>query len=204
MSKKTLFHRIILASGSATRAKLLQDAGIPFTPCVPVVDESSLRATLVASQEKVDAIALKLAGAKALNVAQKYPQDIVIGSDQVLFFDGSVLGKCTSLADATEQLKEMRGKTHQLVTAVVLACGNDIVWQHSEVCTMHMRPFSDTFLEKYIAGEGEKILSAVGCYFFEGRGLQLFEKTDADYFSILGLPLLSLLNALRDLKVTEQ
>lgn len=204
MNENPLFHRIILASASATRAKLLRDAGIPFTPCAPSVDESSLRGALVASQENVDFIAQKLAEAKALDVSKLYPEDIVIGSDQVLIFEDQVLGKCTNLSDAAKQLKAMRGKSHRLLTAVVLACGTDILWRHTEVCTLQMRAFSDAFLESYLNSEGEDILSAVGCYFFEGRGLQLFEKTDAEYFSILGLPLLSLLNALRDLKVIDQ
>lgn len=204
MIKKSPNHRIILASGSPTRAKLLHDAGILFTPCAPVVDESSVREKLYKQRENATTIAENLSLAKAMVVAKDHPQDLVIGSDQLLVFDGVPLGKSPSLAAAKALLQALRGNTHYLYTAAVLVRGNECLWRHTEICSLTMRSFSETFLQRYLEQEGEAILSSVGCYRLEERGLQLFDRIEGEYFSILGLPLMALLKALRDVGVLEQ
>lgn len=204
MSKKISNNSVILASGSATRAKMLLDAGILFTPCVPVVDESSVREKLYKQRENATTIAENLSLAKAMVVAKEHPQDLVIGSDQLLVFDGVPLGKSADIPAAKTLLQALRGNTHYLYTAAVLVRGQECLWHHTTICSLTMRAFSETFLDHYLEREGEAILSSVGCYRLEERGLQLFDRVEGDYFSILGLPLLDLIKALRDVGALEQ
>lgn len=203
MIKKDRNHSVILASGSATRAKLLRDAGILFTPCVPVVDESSLREKLYKQRQNATAIAENLSLAKAMVVAKDHPQDLVIGSDQLLVFNDVPLGKSADLVAAKKLLQALRGNTHYLYTAAALVRGAECLWRHTAICSLTMRDFSDTYLDRYLELEAEAILSSVGCYRLEERGLQLFDRVEGDYFSILGLPLLDLLKALRDFGAVE-
>ncbi len=189
---------LILASASTVRARLLRDAGVPFELCPARVEEAEVKASLLTERQNADAIANALAELKAAQVSSTRPQAFVLGCDQTLAFEGRLIDKSTSLVEARALLRQLRGKAHQLHTACVLAKGGVAIWRRLECCTLWMRPFGDEFLDEYLQNEGDALLSSVGCYHLEGRGIQLFERVEGDYFSVLGLPLIPLLAALRD------
>lgn len=190
--------RLILASASASRAKILRSAGVEFTVAPAHVDEDAVKDSMRAAKQTHRAVADALAELKAERVSAQRPQDFVIGADQVLSFDGWLVSKCETMRDARNLLTELRGKTHELYSAIVLAKGGSPVWRHVEKATLTMRDFSDEFLDRYLEQGGESLLSGVGCYQLENIGAQLFSKVDGDYFAILGLPLIPLLSALRE------
>lgn len=179
---------LVLASASTSRAALLTAAGVPFTVQPAHVDEDAVKTAVTDGHH----VAAALAEMKALAV----PGDLVLGADQVLLLEGAVLSKAPSLDAAREQLRSLRGKRHILVSALALARDRRIVWRHVDEAQLWMRDFSDDFLEGYLAAED--VLGSVGCYRLEGAGVQLFERIEGDYFSILGLPLVPLLMALRE------
>jgi septum formation protein len=143
------------------------------------------------------AIAGALAELKARRVSASDGEGLVLGADQVLVCEDTLFSKPETHAAARSQLQRLRGRPHQLLTAAVLARAGTPLWRHVDVSTLWMRSFSDAFLEAYLAQEGDAVLGSVGCYRLEGMGVQLFERIDGDYFSILGLPLVPLLAALR-------
>jgi septum formation protein len=192
----------ILASGSSSRAQILRDAGVFFTVHAAHIDEEAVKIEMRGAGGH--AVAEKLAELKALHISTQHPQDLVLGADQVLVLENEIFSKAETLDAAAEQLLRLRGKTHQLIGALVLAHDGKPVWRHTEVSTLRVRDFGDDFLKTYLATEGEALLGSVGCYRFEGLGAQLFERVEGDYFSILGLPLLPLLGALRDHGVVER
>ena len=187
---------IILASKSAARREVLTGAGVPFEVKVAGVDEDSVKTALLAQGSGPRDIADALAELKAIRVSQKAP-GFVIGSDQTLEFEGRLYDKAADLAEARARLKAMRGKPHKLHSAVVVAKDGAPIWREIVSATLTMRDFSDDFLEAYLAAEGEQALGSVGVYRLEGPGAQLFAKIEGDYFSILGLPLMGLLDLLR-------
>jgi septum formation protein len=189
---------MILASASQPRAKLQRDAGVTFDVAPARVDEEALKQSLLAEKASHRDIADALAELKALRVSASHPGEWVLGADQVLSFDGALVSKCESLAEARNLLLRLRGKTHDLISAMVLAKNGAPVWRHVEKATLAMRDFSDAFLDDYLAQEGEALLSGVGCYRLEGRGAQLFSRVNGDHSTILGLPLVPLLSALRE------
>ena len=189
---------LILASASKSRAKILRNAGVELDVVAAHVDEDAIKDSMRAAKQSHRAVADALAELKAQRVSSQYPQDLVIGADQVLSFDGWLVSKCETTADARNLLSELRGKSHELYSAVVLAKGGMPVWRHVAKSTMHMRDFSDAFLDRYLEKGGEDLLSGVGCYRLEEDGAQLFSRVDGDYFAILGLPLIPLLSALRE------
>jgi len=189
---------LILASGSAVRAKLLTDAGIVFDVVSPHVDEETVKESMLAEKAPARDIADALAGLKASKVSMSHPDRLVIGADQVLVFEDTLISKQPDIAAARALLKRLAGKTHALVGAVVLAKDGAVVWRHVARAELTMRKFSDAFLEDYLARNGEAILSSVGCYFLESEGVQLFAQVTGDYFTILGLPMIPLLGALRE------
>ncbi len=195
---------LILASGSAVRARLLREAGVPFDVCLAKIDEGEVKAALLAEGLGADAIADTLAQRKAVQVSAAHPEALVLGCDQILAVDGRLIGKSADLTEARALLRELRGEDHSLITACVLAKGGVTVWRWLERCRLWMRLFSDTFLDEYLQAGGEKVLDSVGCYHLEGRGIQLFERVEGDYFSVLGLPLLPLLAALREQGIVGQ
>lgn len=188
---------MILASGSATRARLLEQAGVAFTATPAHVDEDSVKASLGDPRAAAEA----LAELKALRVSASHPGELVLGADQVLDLGGLLMSKAATRAIAAEQLKSLRGKRHKLFSALVLAKAGRPVWRHIDEASLWVRDFSDAFLEAYLDAEEGEILGSVGCYRLEGRGVQLFERIEGDYSSILGLPLVPLLGALRTLGV---
>lgn len=194
---------IILASGSATRQRLLKDAGVDFQVVRPSVDEDVIRETLLGDGRDIDPadMAEVLARAKAEDVSARHPGSVVIGADQVLACEGEIYSKPASLDEARDTLLSLRGRVHQLHSAVVIAVDGETQWVFVDTADMSMRQFSLAFLGRYLAEAGNDVLGSVGAYQLEGRGIQLFERFEGDYFTILGLPLLPLLNELRKRKL---
>lgn len=190
--------KLILASASAARAEMLKGAGLNFEVVPAVVDEVALREHLLADGAPLSEVAALLAEVKARAVSRNHPDALVIGADQILLFGHDIFEKPGDLQAARETLQALRGKTHELISAVALVHNGDCVWQGSDAARLTMRDFSRQFLEDYLAAEGDAVLSSVGAYRLEGPGAQLFDKVDGDYFTILGLPLLQLLAVLRE------
>lgn len=189
--------RLVLASGSATRAALLRAAGLDFTAQPAPVDEASLKEAARAEGIPPADAAILLAEAKAMRVARREPEALVIGADQLLVCEGAWFDKPEGLAGARAQLQALRGRTHTLFTAMVLWRHGQRVWQHVATPRLTMRDFSDSFLDRYLALEGEAVTHSVGAYRLEGPGIQLFREVEGEHSAILGLPLLPLLGFLR-------
>lgn len=188
---------LILASGSAIRRKVLEAAGVAFEVDVPRVDEEAAKASLRRDGLKPRDQADALAALKALSVSQRR-EGLVIGADQMLAIEGETLDKPKDRNEARSHLLRMRGKSHELLCAAVIARGGEVIWRHIETPRLRMRQFSDAFLEEYLDRGGDALFSSVGAYQLEGLGAHLFERVDGDYFSVLGLPLLPLLAFLRE------
>lgn len=195
---------IVLASASRTRAALLQTAGIPFEAVPAHVDEDSVKQSLLAEGVEARGVADALAELKAVRVSGSQPAKLVLGADQVLAFQGELLSKTATIAEARAQFLRLRGRCHVLISAAALAREGAVIWRHVEESRLWMRDFSDDFLDFYLGFEGEAVLRSVGGYRLEGLGVQLFARLEGDYFSILGLPLLPLLTALRQQGVLAQ
>jgi septum formation protein len=191
--------RIILASQSQSRRRMLQAAGLTFETVASSVDEPKLRVHLEKSRSVTgpETIARELAAAKAIDVSLANPAALVIGGDQVLALGQRIFEKPADLMAARQQLSELRGKQHKLVSAVVLAVGGVCIWSHAEAATMSVRAFTPSFLDGYLEQAGTVVCQSVGAYQLEGSGAQLFERIEGDYFTILGLPLIALLCELR-------
>ncbi len=194
---------VILASGRASRAQILKAAGVPFEAVSPGVDEAAAKQSLLAEALGPRDVADALAELKAVKVSARRP-GLVIGADQTLDLDGVLFDKADSVEEARARLRALRGRRHRLHAALVVAENGEPVWRTIESPTLSMRPFTDAFLEAYLARQGEAILSSVGCYHLEGEGAQLFDHIQGDYFAILGLPLMGLLDFLRRRGVLEQ
>lgn len=187
--------KLVLASKSAARRAMLENAGVAFEVRVAGVDEDAIKAR--SGDLDAAALAVRLAEAKALAVSRDDEAAWVLGSDQTLAFDGGLISKAKTLEAARERLKSMRGKTHHLHSGAALAVKGQVVWSGVDTVQMRMRDFSDAFLDAYLAAEGEVLLTCVGSYRLEGLGSQLFEAVDGDYFTVLGLPLWPVLAELR-------
>lgn len=190
-----LTKKLTLASQSKIRAAILNGAGLAFNVHVSGADEATLKA---AHKGTAESLAGVLASAKARAVFDDGQSDgLIIGADQILECDGMLYDKPRNMDEARANLLQFRGKSHYLVGAVVLLENGEQVWSHCGRVTLTMRDFSEPFLDAYLAQAGEAVLSSVGCYQLEGLGAHLFSDIDGDYFSILGLPLLPLLDGLR-------
>lgn len=191
--------RLILASASRARRQLLEQAGLAFDVVPSGVDEDAIR-TMLAEHDPHGGpkrVARALARAKAEEVGTRCPGALVIGSDQVLALGGEVFTKPPDLAAAHAALTRLAGRTHHLHAAVSIAVGGHEVWSHLDTAALAMRPLSKAFIDAYLARAGERVCASVGAYELEGLGVQLFDRIDGDYFTILGLPLLPLLAELR-------
>jgi septum formation protein len=189
---------VVLASASSARAALLRAAGIAITIDAAAIDEGEVKASLRASRAAPAGIAETLAELKAQRVSRRHGGGLVIGADQILECDGVLFDKPADTAAARSQLLTLRGRSHRLVSAVVLMRDGQRLWHHIDHADLKMRDFSASFLDRYLEVAGPAALSSVGAYQLEGIGAQLFAAIDGDYFTILGLPLLPLLDILRE------
>lgn len=186
---------LVLASGSSARRLILERTGVPFEATTSRVDESAVKAAM--QGVGVEDLALALAESKARAVAAQRPDALVLGADQILECDGRWFDKPRDRTEAMRHLEALRGREHRLVSAVVAVRGNERIWRHVDFAVLTMRHFSDAFLKTYVETAGPEILESVGAYRLEGEGPQLFAKIEGDYFTILGLPLLAVLEFLR-------
>jgi septum formation protein len=175
---------------------VLDGAGVVYQATSAGVDEEAVKTAMLAEGATPRDVADALAELKAVKVSRSRP-GLVIGADQTLEFEGQLYDKAESMDAARGRLKALRGKPHKLHSAVVVARDGAPIWREVVTATLTMREFSDSFLDDYLVAEGAEALGSVGCYRLEGPGVQLFSKIDGDYFTILGLPLMGLLDLLR-------
>lgn len=194
---------IILASGSQIRARLLAGAGIEFTTMSARVDEEAIKASLISEHVSPRDCADALAEAKALKASGRHPDCLVIGCDQTLEFKGTTLSKPASRDALLQQLRDMGGETHKLHSALVICETGRPIWRIVDSVSMQMRQCSDTFLRGYIDRNWDEIRHCVGGYQLEAEGIRLFSAVDGDYFGVLGMPLIKLLNYLAERGVIE-
>lgn len=189
---------VVLASGSAARAKMLRDAGVVVQAQPVALDEEAVRESCQAEGMDAAAAAVTLAWMKAERASRKFPGALVIGADQMLDLNGEWLEKPATREGLRAQLLKLRGRRHELISAVVAVKDGERLWHTVERARLTVRPFSDAFLTWYLETAGEAVLSAVGGYHLESVGSQLFSRVEGDYFTVLGLPLLPLLGFLRE------
>lgn len=195
---------LILASASKSRATLLRSAGVSVEIIPAHADEDAVKASLKAEDATAAQCAETLAELKAIQVSQRHHNALVIGADQMLECDGVWFDKPADMAGARNHLVNLRGKTHALPTAVAVALNGARIWHHVAIPRLTMRPFTDAFIDTYLALAGAAVLTSVGAYQLEGPGAQLFSRIDGDFFTILGLPLLELLAFLREHEVVRE
>ena len=187
---------LILASESATRQRLLYDVGVPFEVVVPRIDEATVKMTLLAEHVTPADIAAALAEQKARKISRRYSDRLVLGVDQVLELEGELFDKPRDPEDAKTQLMHLSGKTHRLISAAVICEGGKPRWRHVDTARLTMRSLTDSFLDRYVDENWENIRHSVGAYQIEKRGAWLFHRVDGDFFTILGMPLLAVLDHL--------
>ena len=188
---------LILASASVARQRLLADAGVVAETDPASIDESAIKAESRRSGRSSTECAARLAEAKARAVAARHPGELVLGADQLLDCAGEWYDKPRDGEEARDQLRRLRGRSHELVTSATIVRDSERLWQAIERPRVTLRPFSDAFLERYLDAMGERVLKTVGGYELEGLGAQLMAKVEGDYFATLGLPLLPLMHFLR-------
>jgi len=194
---------IILASKSTHRQTLLQNAGVKFSAQAADINEREVETPLIEAGLPGEDVAEVLAIAKATEISKSNTDAYVIGCDQTLSLEEELLHKVSNMEEAQKRLLLLSGKKHQLNAAVSLVRNSEVLWSHVEVATITMRKLDPGFIGRHLSDAGEKILSSVGAYQIEGLGVQLFEKVEGDYFSIIGLPILPLLAELRKLDLVE-
>ncbi|MBA3039774.1 MAG: Maf-like protein [Alphaproteobacteria bacterium] len=190
---------LVLASASPSRRMLMENAGLKFQAVAAQIDERAIEREIEHRALGPDELALELAFSKALEVSSRFPQALVIGCDQTMSLGQQVFHKPADRAEARANLLLLRGRTHRLNSGVVLVRGGREIWRNLSTADLSMREFSDAFLEDYLVRCGDDVMKSVGCYQLEGIGIQLFNSISGDYFTILGLPLLPLLEQLRTL-----
>ena len=187
---------LILASKSAARAAMLRAAGVAFETLGSGVDEDVLKAGWLKEGLGPRGVAERLAACKALAVSRER-SGLVIGADSTVELDGRLLDKAKDADEARRRLIEMRGREHALHSAVALAKDGVVVWREVGTAVLHVRPFTEAWLDRYLAEAGDAVTESVGAYQLEGVGVQLFDRIEGDWFTILGMPMLGLLEALR-------
>ncbi len=195
---------VILASASRSRQRLLADAGVEVVAEPAPVDEAEVKEALRAEGANALQVAETLAELKARHVSRRHPETLVIGADQMLVCEKVWFDKPGDMTQAADHLRQLAGKRHELLTAVSVMRGGEVLWHHNDMARLTMRPFNDVFIKDYLAAVGDLALQSVGAYQLEGRGAQLFQKVEGDFFTILGLPLLPLLDFLRNHEVVPR
>ena len=190
--------KVILASGSAVRATMLRNAGVAFDVVRPDVDETAVKRAGQAAGKTVEVVAADLAEAKAVAVAAQANDAVVIAADQMMECADKWFDKPASLAEARQRLLDLGGRAHRLITAVEIRRGDAVLCRHTGIATLTMRPLTPDFVDHYLHLAGESVCQSVGAYQLEGLGAQLFQTVEGDFFTILGLPLLSVLETLRN------
>ncbi|MBK1836473.1 Maf family protein [Azospirillum sp. YIM B02556] len=188
---------LVLASGSRTRAAMLEQAGVTAILDKPLVDEDEVKAAGRAEGVSADIVAETLAELKAQRITRRHPGALVVGADQMLECEGRWFDKPADHAAARAQLLDLRGKTHRLVSCAVVVRDGERMWHRIDSARLTMRNFTEAFLDEYLDLVGDDVLHSVGAYQLEGLGAQLFHRIEGDFFTILGLPLLPLLGFLR-------
>lgn len=191
--------KLVLASGSPFRKAMLINAGVDVEAVPAEINERAVEAPLQDSGVSPEDVAVILAEAKALEVSERRPGALVLGCDQTLSLGDEVFHKPADMEGARRHLLALSGKTHQLNSAAVLVRNGEVLWRHVGIANLTMRKLEPAFIGRHLARVGDKALSSVGAYQIEGEGIQLFEKVEGDYFTIVGLPLLPLLSELRRL-----
>ena len=187
---------LILASKSAARTTMLKNAGVDFT-CVPAdLNEEEIIEKLEIKGASATNISLHLAKEKSLHISKQNPKSYVIGSDQVLSMEEKMYSKAKNKEEAIERLMEFQGQTHFLTSGVCVAKGGEVLWHKTDAVALKMKSLTRQDIEKYSEIAGDVLTSCVGCYAIEGAGIRLFNDIRGDYFTILGMPLLPLLNYL--------
>lgn len=189
---------LILASQSASRRAMLEAAGVPFIAVPAQIDERAIESEQAGKPPEV--IALLLAEEKAFAVSSERPQALVLGSDSLVSVDGKRFDKPANREDAARHLRFFSGRTMHLHSAAALVRGGATLWTHAEEAILHVRPMSDEFIESYLDAEWPAVAGCVGVFRIEARGVQLFEAIEGDHFTVLGMPLLAVLGALRELE----
>jgi septum formation protein len=201
MSLQADHPRLILASGSESRRRLLQAAGLQFAALAAQLDEGPIKQAARQAGVSAGEAALQLARRKAETVARDHPEALVIGCDQILQCEDRWFDKAVNLRELRTQLQELVGREHRLMTATVCWAGGGLAWQHLEQPRLRMRAFGSRFIDEYLAAEGAALFGCVGGYRLEGLGIHLFAEVDGDYSAILGLPLIPLLRFLRERRI---
>lgn len=195
--------QLILASASKHRAALLHNAGLVFNQMPSGLDERSIEAPLEEADVPPGDRAEILAEAKAVDVSESNPGTLVLGCDQILSLDDTVLHKVADMEAARRRLLALSGKTHFLHSSAVLVRDGQTLWRHVTPCAMTMRSLSPNYIGRYLAQTGQQVLSSVGAYQIEGQGVHLFSRIEGDFFSIVGLPMLPVLEALRQNEIID-
>ena len=191
--------RIILASSSPFRLAMLRSAGIATEPIPSQIDERAVEAAIGDAPVAPDDLARILAEAKAVEVSERHPEALVVGSDQTLSLDEEILHKAADMEEARRRLLKLSGRTHHLNSAVVVAKGGEAIWSHVAIARMSMRRLDPGFVGRYLSRVGDQALRSVGVYQIEREGIQLFDAIEGDHFTIVGMPLLPLIGELRRL-----
>lgn len=200
---KNAASRIVLASASPYRAAMLRNAGVQFETSPAQIGERAIEAALEKSAIDAAGVALALARAKASNVSTALPGRVVIGADQTLCFNGAILHKPATMDEAVNRLMLLSEQTHQLTSAACLVRNEELLWAHVETSHITFRRLEPGFITRHLAVVGKTALTSVGAYQIEGQGIQLIEKIEGDFFSIVGMPLLPLLAQLRQMGLTD-
>ncbi len=187
---------LILASGSAARQSMLRNAGINFDIMPADINEEKIIESCEAGKLNKKDIVLRLAEEKAIFVSKNNPENYIVGSDQILVMDDKIFNKAKNKDEAKKRLENFQGKNHLLMSAVCVVLNDEVLWSTVETATLHVKKMSEEQIDHYLDQAGETLTKCVGCYAIEGPGIRLFKDIKGDFFTILGMPLLPLLNYL--------